>query len=180
MRKPPQQTRRRQRRHQPRQRARAHFSENHALIFLAIVQPFYSSKPYHKSLHSCSLSLSLSISISSTRTSGFGVFRSDCFSSRAVPLAPQPGKKKQKKKEVRVVRKALFFSESPLIRENSPESSQTAGIITFVYHLRRACFRFHDVSTGQDSLIHKKRASKSFEERKKHTPRRRRQIAKRK
>lgn len=112
MRKPPQQTRRRQRRHQPRQRARAHFSENHALIFLAIVQPFYSSKPYHKSLHSCSLSLSLSISISSTRTSGFGVFRSDCFSSRAVPLAPQPGKK-QKKMEVRVVREALFFSESP-------------------------------------------------------------------
>lgn len=32
---------------------RAH--KNHALMFLAIVQPFYSSKPYHKSLHSCSL-----------------------------------------------------------------------------------------------------------------------------
>lgn len=30
---------------------------SHALIFLAIVQQFYSSKPYHKSLHSCSISL---------------------------------------------------------------------------------------------------------------------------
>lgn len=29
-------------------------------MFLAIVQPFYSSKPYHKSLHSCSLSISIS------------------------------------------------------------------------------------------------------------------------
>lgn len=180
MRKPPQQTRRRQRRHQPRQRARAHFSENHALIFLAIVQPFYSSKPYHKSLHSCSLSLSHSISISSTRTSGFGVYRSDCFSSRAVPLASQPGKKTKENGGESRTRSLIFLRIPPLIRENSPESSQTAGIITFVYHLRRACFRFHDVSTGQDSLIHKKRASKSFEERKKHTPRRRRRIAKRK
>lgn len=113
MRKPPQQTRRRQRRHQPRQRARAHFSENHALIFLAIVQPFYSSKPYHKSLHSCSLSLSHSISISSTRTSGFGVFRSDCFSSRAVPLAPQPGKKTKENGGESRTRSLIFLRIPP-------------------------------------------------------------------
>lgn len=178
MRKPPQQTRRRQRRHQPRQRARAHFSENHALIFLAIVQPFYSSKPYHKSLHSCSLSLFRLVSRRHGRQA------SVCFVLIVFPRALSRSllnqEKKQKKMEVRVVCEALFFSDSPLIRENSPESSQTTGIITFVYHLRRACFRFHDVSTGQDSLIHKKRASKSFEERKKHTPRRRRRIAKRK
>lgn len=113
MRKPPQQTRRRQRRHQPRQRARAHFSENHALIFLAIVQPFYSSKPYHKSLHSCSLSLSHSISISSTRTSGFSVFRSDCFSSRAVPLAPQPGKKTKENGGESRMRSLIFLRFPP-------------------------------------------------------------------
>ena len=71
-------------------------ARNHALIFLAIVQPFYPSKPYHKSLHSCYLSIDRSISISSTQTSGFGVYRSDCFSSRAVPLTPQPGKQKTK------------------------------------------------------------------------------------
>lgn len=113
MRKPPQQTRRRQRRHQPRQRARAHFSENHALIFLAIVQPFYSSKPYHKSLHSCSLSLSHSISISSTRTSGFGVYRSDCFSSRAVPLASQPGKKTKENGGESRTRSLIFLRIPP-------------------------------------------------------------------
>lgn len=113
MRKPPQQTRRRQRRHQPRQRARAHFSENHALIFLAIVQPFYSSKPYHKSLHSCSLSLSHSISISSTRTSGFSVFRSDCFSSRAVPLASQPGKKTKENGGESRTRSLIFLRIPP-------------------------------------------------------------------
>lgn len=113
MRKPPQQTRRRQRRHQPRQRARAHFSENHALIFLAIVQPFYSSKPYHKSLHSCSLSLSHSISISSTRTSGFGVYRSDCFSSRAVPLASQPGKKTKENGGESRMRSLIFLRFPP-------------------------------------------------------------------
>lgn len=39
---------------------RTHFKNthtSHALIFLAIVQQFYSSKPYHKSLHSWSISL---------------------------------------------------------------------------------------------------------------------------
>lgn len=47
-----------------RQRAQTHTHTHfknthtsHALIFLAIVQQFYSSKPYHKSLHSCSISL---------------------------------------------------------------------------------------------------------------------------
>lgn len=34
-------------------------TKSRALIFLAIVQPFHSSKPYHKSLHSCSLSISI-------------------------------------------------------------------------------------------------------------------------
>lgn len=179
MRKPPQQTRRRQRRHQPRQRARAHFSENHALIFLAIVQPFYSSKPYHKSLHSCSLSLFRLVSRRHGRQA------SVCIVLIVFPRAlsrshlNQEKETKENEGESRT-RSLIFLRIPPLIRENSPESSQTAGIITFVYHLRRACFRFHDVSTGQDSLIHKKRASKSFEERKKHTPRRRRRIAKRK
>lgn len=111
MRKPPQQTRRRQRRHQPRQRARAHFSENHALIFLAIVQPFYSSKPYHKSLHSCSLSLSRLVSRRHGRQA------SVCFVLIVFPRALSRSllnqEKKQKKMKVRVVREALFFSESP-------------------------------------------------------------------
>lgn len=61
-----------------RQRAQTHFKthththESHTLIFLAIVQPFHSSKPYHRSLHSCSRT--------QTRTSGFTVRPFyDCF-----------------------------------------------------------------------------------------------------
>lgn len=38
-----------------------HTQQSHALIFLAIVQRFYSSKPYHKSLHSSSLSVLVSL-----------------------------------------------------------------------------------------------------------------------
>lgn len=34
-------------------------TKSRALILLAIVQPFHSSKPYHQSLHSCSLSISI-------------------------------------------------------------------------------------------------------------------------
>lgn len=62
----------------------------HALkrIFLAIVQPFYSSKPYHESLHS--FSLSISISHTQTQTSGFSVYCSDCFLARC--RAPQQRK----------------------------------------------------------------------------------------
>lgn len=60
--------------------ASVHTCKNRALIFLAIVQPFYSSKPYHESLHSWSLSIS--ISHTQTQTSGVGMYRSDCFLTR--------------------------------------------------------------------------------------------------
>ncbi len=84
-----------------------HKHKNHARIFLAIVQPFYSSKPYHKSLHSCSLSISISHTQTQTQTPGFSVYCSDCFPRTL-------SRSSAEKIEVRVIREALF-SPNPLI-----------------------------------------------------------------
>lgn len=68
-------------------------------------QAFYLvSKPYHRSLHSCSLS----ISISDIQThTGFNMYCSDCFVAGTVLLYSHDYT--HFKIEVRVIHKALFF-----------------------------------------------------------------------
>lgn len=123
------------------------------LIFLAIAQPSHLSKPYHRSLHSCSLSIS--ISHTQTQASGFSVC---CLLSASRSSAEENWGESHTQSLISPNPLLIPVCSIENISESTPFVSDAEDHYCCVSPPTSA--RFHDVSTGQDRLI----LPRSFEE----------------